>query len=77
MIGIYYNPNLTIQYLSILKTKKNVYCLGSAMVNPHALKQLHDIQTNHTHHRVRIAECKNNLIPSSQFGPINLCQPNI
>lgn len=70
MVGIYHNPNLTVQYWSILNTKKTVQSIGLVVATPNQLNRLHDIQTTHEHHRLRVQECKNGEVPSSQFGPI-------
>lgn len=70
MIGIYHNPKLTIQYLSILVAKKKVQKMGIVDITPHKLNRLHDIQTTHKHHRLRIQESQKGKVPSSQFGPI-------
>lgn len=72
MISIYKNPDLTTQYLKILLTKKQVKLIGEVLADPVALRPLHDIQTDHGHHRERVKEGRLGKVPSSQFGPIIL-----
>lgn len=70
MIGIYKNPNLTIQYLNILRNKQIVYYCGATVVNTSKLQNMHDTQTDHAHHRERVKCVIEGGKPKSKYGPM-------
>lgn len=68
MIGIYHNPYLTLQYLTILSNKQEVVCVGVRTHKVKELYQMHDVQTNHGHHQKRINDAKEGVELTSDYG---------
>lgn len=75
MISIYRNPELTLEYLNLLVTKKSVTFVGQETVCVQDLKPCHSVMTAHDHHRQRVADIRSGKIPHSAYGPM-LCVDN-
>lgn len=70
MISIYKNPDLTLQYLRILFNKQEVEIVGDMVFETHILENMHSVQTDHEHHRKRVAEARTSTKPHSKYGGI-------
>jgi hypothetical protein len=68
LVFICQNPSVVEQYLKILSTKKAVTACKLRQVKVADLRQLHDVQTTHTHHRKRVADLKAGQGIDSEFG---------
>lgn len=71
MVGIYYNPAVSLHYLNILMTKKNAKT--SQVWSARRVDELilsHDVRTDHDHHRRRVSALRRGETVTSAFGPV-------
>lgn len=70
IVSIYRKPELIVQYLGILFTKKKVVFVGKKKLETQSLLPQHMVFTDHKHHRDRVSDIKKGNLPSSNFGAI-------
>lgn len=64
------DPAIVLQYWDILTSKYDVEYVGSYLMDPRRLRPMHNVQTDHPHHRQRVREYAAGLTPISSYGDI-------
>ena len=64
------NPEIVGQYWGILANKQEVEYVGYIHMGVKALTPMHDVQTDHQHHRRRVAMYRQGHQPASKYGDV-------